>query len=179
MEKTEEKIKMNPKKKKRLMMIIGILVICVGILVYFWNQYRMDSMTKYWFDKAAKDGTLEGKSPAEIQEMLNKIVEEGMFNVTMNVAPVFENGEGPGNLGIENIKENRYYCKVTMTLDEDKTVLYESAGIKPGQYIDEITLNKDLPKGEHPCTAKFIATDPQTLDNIGQVNVKVNLTIMN
>lgn len=52
----------------------------------------MDATTQYWFDKAAEDGTLEGKTPAELQEMLDSIMAEGMVNVTMNSVVIFEDG---------------------------------------------------------------------------------------
>ncbi|MGL4607650.1 MAG: hypothetical protein ACRCU3_09325 [Eubacteriaceae bacterium] len=165
-------------KKKIIILVALLLVGAIGIGFYFWNQSRMDDTSKYWFDKMAKDGTLQGKSPSELQDMLNKIVEEGMVNVSINVEPVFENGKSLGRLGIENIKENRYFCRVILTKDEDGTLLYESAGLKPGQYIDEIALNENLPKGEYPCTAQFITTDPQTLEDIGKVDVKIKVVVL-
>ena len=66
-----------------------------------------------------------------------------------------------------------------MTKDDDGTVIYESSGIKPGQYIDKVTLSKELPAGNYPCTAAFIITDPDTFEDIGQANVKVTVNILN
>ncbi|MGL4607886.1 MAG: hypothetical protein ACRCU3_10535 [Eubacteriaceae bacterium] len=184
MEELEEKKEVEtvhppPKKKKRILLVALLLVGAALLGLYLWNLSRMDDTSKYWFDKMAKDGTLQGKSPSELQEMLDKIVAEGMFNVSINVAPVFLNGKAKGTLGIENVKENRYFCRVVLTKDDDGTVLYESAGLKPGQYIDEITLSKDLPRGEYPCTATFIATNPETLDELGRINVKLKVTVQN
>lgn len=168
------------KKKKLWLLLLLLLLIAAAIAGYLiWNRSQMDDTSRYWFDKSAKDGTLEGKTPQEIQGMLDTVVKEGMFNVSMNVEPVFEDGESEGSLGIENIKENKYYCRVVLTLDADGSNLYESDGMKPGQYIDKVTLSKDLPKGDYECTAKVIATDPDTLDDIGQVNVKVRMKILN
>lgn len=170
----KEKVK---KEKIILILLLLFFIMAVGVGPYLWFQNRIDDTTKYWFDKTAKDGTLEGKSPEEIQDMLDKIVDEGMFNVSMNVQPVFQDGKSAGNLGIENIKENKYYCRVIITLDKDGSVLYESQGLKPGQYINDIKLKKVLPKGMHECTAQFIATDPDTLDDIGTINVKLKIVV--
>lgn len=167
------------KKKKLVILLLLLLAAAIGVGMFLWYQNRMDDTTKYWFDKAAKNGTLEGKTPEELQDMLDKIVAEGMFNVSMNVQPVFEDGDSEGSLGVENIKENRYFCRVVITLDSDGSTIYESQGLKPGQYIDKIKLQQSLTKGVYDCTAQFIATDPDTLDDIGTVNVKLQVTVKN
>jgi len=161
--------------------LILLLLAALGIGGYlFWKRTQaVDDTTKYWFDKMAQDGTLEGKTPQEIQGVLNSIVEEGMFNVSINARAVFEDGKSEGSLGMENIPENRYYARVTLLKDDDGTVLYESKGIKPGQFIDKIKLKSDLDPGEYECTAKIIATDPTTLEDIGQVRVKVKVIVIN
>jgi len=169
-------------KKTALLLLIALLLLAaVGGGIWWWYQKSqvMDATTKYWFDKMAKDGTLEGKTPQEIQGMLNSIVEEGMFNVSINARAVFENGSSEGSLGMENIPENRYYSRVILRRDDNNEVIYESQGLKPGQYIDKIKLKKNLPAGEYPCTAQIIATDPDGLEDIGQVNVKIQVIVVN
>lgn len=163
-------------------LVLPALLLIAAITSGIWwykNTRPMDSTTKYWFDKMAKDGTLEGKTPQEIQGVLDSIIEEGMFNVSINSKVVFENGKSQGNIGMENIPENRYYCRMTLTRDDTGEVLYESQGLKPGQYIDKIRLKKELVMGDYPCTAKIIATDPKTLDDVGQVSVKVLVMVLN
>lgn len=165
----------------KLVLVLLLLLIAAGTGGFLWwkSTHKVDATTKYWFDKMAQDGTLEGKTPQEIQGVLDAIVEEGMFNVSINARAVFENGKSEGSLGMENIPENRYYARVTLLNDSDGSVLYESKGIKPGQYIDKIKLKKNLAAGQYPCTARIIATDPETLDDIGQVQVKVSIIIVN
>lgn len=158
--------------------LLVLLLIGTGAFVWWKSHQVMDTTTKYWFDKMAQDGTLEGKEPQEIQGMLNQIVEEGMFNVSINAQATFDNGKSEGSLGMENIPENRYYARVVLVSDADESVLYESKGIKPGQYIDKIKLKKNLESGEYPCTARIIATDPDTLEDIGQVQVKINVVVI-
>lgn len=136
-----------------------------------------DDTTQYWFDKFAEGGTLAGKTRHELQGMLDKIMDEGMVNVSMNSVVVFDDGTAEGSLGVENISANRYYVRVVLKNDADGSVLYESQGLKPGQYIDKIKLNKDLPAGEYTCTATEIITDPETLEDIGQVDVAVKLIV--
>lgn len=169
------------KKKRTLLLLLLLLLLAVGIgVIIWWNtRPKMDDMTQYWFDKYAQDGTLTDKSPEDIQSILDQIVEGGMVNVSMNGVVVFEDGTSEGALGVENIKENQFYVRVILTNDADGSVLYESQGIKPGQYIDKIKLNKDLPAGEYQCTVTEIITDPDTLEDINQIKVAVKLIVQN
>lgn len=168
-------------KKKALLLILLFLIVAGAVGGYWWytqNQV-MDATTKYWFDKLAQDGSLQGKTPTEVQGILNSVVEEGMFNVSINAKAIFNDGKSEGSIGLENIPENRYYCRVVIRRDDTNEVLYESQGLKPGQYIDKIKLKKNLPAGNYDCTAQVIATDPESLDDIGQVQVKIQVNVLN
>ncbi len=168
-------------KKKALLLILLLLIVAGAGGGYWWYTHHqvMDATTKYWFDKLAKDGSLQGKTPTEVQGLLNSVVEEGMFNVSMNAKAVFNNGKSEGSIGLENIPQNRYFCRVIIRRDDTNEVLYESKGLKPGQYIDKIKLKKNLPAGNYDCTAQVIATDPESLDDIGQVQVKIQVSVLN
>lgn len=166
--------------RRFLPILLVVLLLAAGGGIFWWvNRPVMDATTKYWFDKAAQSGSLEGKSPEDIQGLLNTIVEEGMFNVSVNARAIFQDGSSKGSLGLENISANRYYCRVILKRNDNGKTIYKSDGIKPGQYIDEITLNETLPAGSYPCTAQIIATDPETLDDIGQVDVQVEVVVLN
>lgn len=166
-------------KKKWLILLALLLVALLAASIWFFTRPKMDDTTQYWFDKAAQGGSLAGKSPQELQGMLDQIMEDGMVNVAINAVVIFEDGTSEGSLGVENSADNQYYMRVELTKDDDGTLLYKSKGIKPGQYIDKITLNTSLPAGEYACTATEIMTDPDTLEDIGKVNVKVTVLVKN
>ncbi len=168
-------------RKKALLLLLLLFIVAGAGGGYWWYTHNqvMDATTKYWFDKLAKDGSLQGKTPAEVQDILNSVVEEGMFNVSMNAKAIFNDGKSEGSIGLENIPQNRYYCRVVILRDDTNEVLYESKGLKPGQYIDTIKLKKNLPAGNYACTAQVIATDPESLDDIGQVQVKIQVCVLN
>ncbi len=178
---TSKDNKGEKKGKTALLLLLLLLILAAAGGGWWWytNSRAMDDTTKYWFDKMAQDGRLEGKTPQEIQGLLNSIVEEGMFNVSINARAVFQDGKSEGSIGMENIPENRYYCRMILRRDDTDDVLYESAGLKPGQYIDKIKLKTDLAAGEYECTAQIIATDPESLDDIGQVQVKIKVIVVN
>ena len=172
------------KGKKKALLLILLLVVIAGAAGggYWWwytQNQTMDATTRYWFDKLAQDGSLEGKSPDEVQGILNSVVDEGMFNVSINRRVVFQDGKSEGSLGMENIPENRYYSRVVLRRNDTNEIIYESQGLKQGQYIDKIKLKVSLPAGDYACTAQVIATDPESLEDIGQVNVELQVIVLN
>lgn len=166
-------------RKKWLLLLLLLVIIAAGIGGWFYWKSQQDDVTNYWFDKAAKDGMIEGRTKKEIQELLNTVVQEGMFNISINPTPCFQDGKSEGNLCIENIKANHYYTRVIVTLDDTEEEIFESQGLKPGQYIENVKLKKNLKKGTYPATAQFIITDPESLKDIGKVNTEITLTVEN
>jgi len=158
------------------LIIIGLLVVIIVILL-MQNCGGTADRQEDWFDTSAIEGTLPGKTPEEIQAMLNQIVEEGMFNISIAPVIVFENPQAQGQARIENIPANHYHMSVKITLDETQETIYESKGIRPGQYIEYITLQKTLQPGEYAATALFSAYDADTLGEQGRVAVKIDIIV--
>lgn len=163
-----------PQKKKRMLLLLLLLLLMVGATLWFFLRPKAETA---FFDGTAIVGTLPGKTDAEIQSELNQIVEEGMFNIS--IAPVisFADGESQGQARIENIQANHYHMKVTITRDDTGDIIYESGGIKPGEYIESITLAEALPKGEYNATATFLAYDTESLIEVGKAAAKVTIVI--
>ena len=110
-----------------------------------------------------------------IQEELNKVVEEGMFNISIaSVVTVDENG-ADAMARIENIAANHHHMKVTITLDGETEPIYESAGIAPGQYIEHVKLNRTLSAGTYSATALFTAYDMESLSQAGQAAAQITI----
>lgn len=147
-----------------------LLVVLLAVGGYFL-------VTKVWakpaahgngfFDAGAIEGNLPTKTDQEIQDELNRIVEEGMFNISIAPTITFENSDSEGQARIENIEANRYHMKVTITLDDTGETVYESKGIKPGSYIENIKLSETLSKGEYKATATFSAYKQGDLTEVG------------
>ena len=168
--------KKGKKKKLILLLLLLLLVVGVGIGLFVFLQPKEDD---FFFDSEAKNGLIEARTKEDVQEILNQVVEKGMFNASINPNPVFENGTAEGDLWIENIKANHYYTTVTITLDDTGETVFQSKGIKPDQYIERATLSKNLPKGEYPASAMFSIIDPESMKEIGRVNLKINITVKN
>jgi hypothetical protein len=115
----------------------------------------------------AQLGQLDGKSEVEIQAELNRVIEEGMFHISINTTPVFPDGESEGNLEIENVPNNRYSMVVQIALKDSGEQVYDSGLIEPNYHIQKDVLEKDLDAGEYAATATFHAYDRETQQEIG------------
>ena len=166
-------------RRRAIFCLLLLALAAAGGTAWYVSRSPLDDTTRYWFDQDARRGSLSGAEPRDVQGMLNDIVEEGMFNVSVNARVVFADGTSQGSLGLENIKANRYVCRAVLVRDADGAVLYESGGLEPGQYIDKITLTEDLDAGIYPCTVQVTAADPESQEEIGRVDVAVEVEVLN
>lgn len=160
--------------------LVAALLIVIGVLVFLLLRPGGErAVAGKSRDPNANVGQYEGKTQEEIIEELNKIVEDGMFNISINSDIVFERGDGEGDLRIENIAANRLLMSVQITLDETGEMIYETDIIEPGYYIQTDRLDVILKKGVYPATALFTAYDPDTEEVVGQAGAKVTITVKN
>lgn len=162
------------KKGKKVIIIICILV-AAGVVAVLLGMHSCGRGN--WFDTTAQTGSLAGKTQEEIQEELNRIVEEGNFNISIASKIYFENGGAEGSARIENISANHYNMKVAITLDETGETIYESGGLKPGQFIEKIRLLRDLPEGTYSATAVFTAYTQDDLSRVGQAAAQIEMIV--
>lgn len=167
------------RKKILTVLLILLLVIAGGVGIWQLTKAPAGASGIIYFDESAQTGNLPGKSFEQIQQELDQIVEEGMFNISIAAEVFFDRGDSAGTVRIENIQANLYHMQVTVTLDSTSEVLYESGAIKPGQYIEKIGLAKELARGRYPATATFTALDQKTLKPIGTAAAKIELVIEN
>ena len=179
MEQTEQK-----KKKKGLIALIIILIAVVAgllgyILVYKPQADEQAAQQEVQAEKNAEMGIIPGMSEEDIEARLNQKVAEGMLNVACNPNPVFPDGKSEGNLRIENIPGNKYAVTVTVIRDDNGQTVYTSGLIDPGYFVEKVTLDVPLAKGEYPALARFTAFDPETKEEVGSAGVRVNIIVQN
>ena len=124
-------------------------------------------------DPNVKVGSLTGNT-----DDLDKIVEEGLLTFSINVTPVFDDGQAQGNLMIENtnINNNRFTCAIYRNDTGER--IYQSGALDPGQYIEYAPLEVDLEAGEYPCTAYFSTYSLQDNAPIGQAAAEITIYVM-
>lgn len=121
------------------------------------------------------------KSEAEIQEELNRVVEEGTMAISINVNPVFSDGASEGTLEIENVPSNKYAQVVSITLDDSGKEIYNSGLIQPNYHIQTDKLSEALAAGTYDCTATFTAYDTSDSENpieVGSAAAKITISVL-
>ena len=90
------------RKKAWILILLFLLLIGVGGGYLLWNNLRPKS--QYELDRNALEGFLPGKTEDEIKAELNRYIQEGFFNVSMN--PQMTLKDGKLDVHIENVPAN-------------------------------------------------------------------------
>lgn len=166
----------QPKHKGRTVIIV---LACVLLALVVWLCIWLFACNgQNMFDANARDGQAPYKTAEEIQAELDRVVEEGMFNISIAGAIQFDDGTSPGKAYIENVPGNHYLMQVSIIDEDTEETLYESGVLKPNQYIEDITLTRDLDAGTYPAVAVFTALDPDNYNDIGRAQAKVTLNVL-
>lgn len=166
------------RRRKKIRRIVTAIVVILMLLfgaVLGWRMLNAPDALE--MSVRAELGQLEGKSNDEIEEALNRVVEEGYMNISINVNPTFVNGTSEGTLQIENGPANKYNQFVTITRDDTGEVIYESGILPPNYHIQEDVLLIDLEAGDYPCTASFVAYDEEQ-NEVGMASAKITITVL-
>lgn len=124
-----------------------------------------------------KTGTLN-HNPEERQRELNSAVEEGMLAFSINATPFMKNGTSTANLLVENPPGNTMRFTITIERDDTGESIYQSGYLDPEQYIDDVPLDVELPKGEYPCTAYFDAYRIDDSAYVGRAGAQITLYVL-
>lgn len=171
----------NREKKGRktwLILLLLLLVLAAGAAAFYFIYINKSDQPRIDKEMAAKAGLLPTHSEEELQKLLNKTVEEGMVNISINPDPIFKDGKSAGSLNIENIPANHYDLQVDITLEDTDEVIYSSGLIEPGHYVDNAKLEKTLKKGDHKAVAVFTAYYPDNeTDILAKASAKITIHV--
>ena len=166
----------KPMKKKSRMALILLCVLLLALLIGLIAMTVIGmnrDYERYEFDTDAMAGRIQMMTEEEIQAELNRVVEEGMFNISIASAIVFDSPTAKGEARIENIAANNYHMKVEIRLDDTGETVYESRLIQPGYSIEKIALSKRLEPGEYAATATFSAITKEEMQQHDYYLVKL------
>lgn len=168
------------KKRKRVIIVIVLLLIAIaaGALAWLYTCSNVDMPGKPR-NLNAELGMLDGKTDAEIQAEMNRVVDESMFDISIASTMEFPDGASEGDIRIENVPGNRYLLECQLIETETGDVLYESGILEPNHHISKGKLLKDLEAGVYSALAVFTALDPDTEDEVGKSNVEVTIIVQN
>jgi hypothetical protein len=156
------------------------MLIIVALLLVQWFGPKGDDNTADALESSVKAqlGQLDGKTEDEIQAELDRVIEEGMFHISINTTPVFADGASEGNLEIENSPNNHYSTVVQIALEDSGEQIYNSGLIEPNYHIQSDSLSKDLDPGEYEAVATFHAYDTETHEEIGATSCEMLIYVV-
>ena len=161
------------KKRHRARWVIAILLVLCLVVALLFLLFDCKGPSK----RAGISGSLAGKTPEEIQAELDRIVDDGMFSISIASVVQMASGTSPAELRIENVPGNRYLMRVVITRDDTEEQLYETDLIEPNFHIQQDTLDVVLPAGSYPCTATFYAYDMATEEQAGQAAARMTVNV--
>lgn len=124
-------------------------------------------------------GQVEGKSTEEIQAELDRLIAEGMLQISIASKVEFKDGTSEGAIQIENVPNNHYLVQVTIVRNDTGEQIYESGILEPNYHIQTAKLDTPLPKGTYECTATFHALDMETEEERGTAAATIEIDVLN
>lgn len=179
----EDDIILEPMGKKRgAGFYVGISLIAIALVagIFVGSALFMHSTQIIPTHRSGELGQLDGKTQEEIQAELDRIVQEGMFNIAIANVVALRNGSSEGEFKIENSPANHYNMQVDIALADTGEVIYKSGVLEPNFHIQNAKLDTPLPKGTYQCVATFHALDPKKNDaEVGQAAAAITIMVEN
>lgn len=144
----------------------------VGLVATVSSPYVSDEIPEW-------DPIVTPIPPDDKIEELNHKLELNQMCINMVSSMIFKDAYSSGKFNIANDSANNFPHYVTITLDSNNSVIYQTGLIKPGMCITYDTLDVVLPKGVYECTATFIQVNPDTKSVCGRAAAKVLVTVQN
>lgn len=185
------------KRRRRRAVLAALIVILLLILgVFLWGRHG--PLTPY--DPNAVDTPQKPLSEGDMLRELQKAADESAFRFRINsevtvvqgvttgsgeeASPIpsseaeapYSGSHQSADWNIINSIENTCNMQVTIT-GEDKTVLYESRTLRPGEQELSGTLQTELAPGTYNAEALAKAIDPETGDVLGNVTAEITLLV--
>ena len=155
-----------------MLLLLLLLLLTTAVVVTLLVGKELFRPKSQWeLDREALEGFLSTHTQEEIEAELNRIIEKGRFNISLNpTLTVAEDGRA--NVMIENVPANHYWMRVTIYyIDQQgqERELYRSGIIQQGYCIEEATITGQRPPaGEYNGRAVFSAIMPESDEEVGQ-----------
>jgi cytoskeletal protein RodZ len=158
-------------KKKGTGLLVFFLVLVIAALaiavVFLFNKNK----------EAASSNSVTVSEPAEkrnvvinkdnVEEIIEQMAEEdktpaGSYEVVMSTTWNFPDGSSPsGNAYVENVEANTNDVYFDITLADTGETIYKSPVLPLGSYLQDITLDTPLDKGEYDSIITYSLLDEE------------------
>jgi hypothetical protein len=172
---------MDKNEKIKAVVIVAIIMALAIIIAYFaisltpsTNASPSASFKTLDDNGEAKDGSAPEKSK---EDMLAELEAQQIVvtdNISTNISfPSGKTGE-IGTWKVENIAENNVIMQVEVFIGTQ--LVAKTTPIYPDQYIDEITLDADIPTGDTPAVAYINYYDIETKNLVGKTAYDITIS---
>ncbi|WP_302759926.1 hypothetical protein [Christensenella hongkongensis] len=178
-EQRASRMRQKQKKSKKWIAPVILLILAVLAALLMLKYCAPDTRTKSDRDMDAMLGQMPGKTQQDYADVLNRVVEEGMFNISIDSNVIVT--RGTADVGIENIAQNHFLMKVEIYLQGQNgdRKIYESGLIAPGYYIEQTTVDTGMLRpGSYAALAVFHAINPEDeTTEAGSSRMEITLTV--
>jgi hypothetical protein len=156
----------------KVLIIIGAIIIILLVILIIILLLRGRNNDTAEQPEERRSVILNQENAAEIAEEMTSYErpEAGYYTVAMTIGWHFENGTAISyDAFVRNKEENSHDVYFDLYLSDDpSTPIYESPVISLGAELDQIQLNRELPKGEYPCVMYYhlVDKDQNTVDTL-------------
>lgn len=165
----------QPRRMRACIAAGAVLAALGGAVVFLRLPPQEDGLA---WEQNATMGLMPGVDWETRRQQLQQELDDSQISFSLNSSPVFETGEAAGKLMLENPANNHKLLTAELVLDATGETLYRSGALRPGSYLEEITLLRALPAGEYPVTLYLRAYSEQTQKLIGQTGAALTLSVL-
>ena len=157
------------RKGGKIAVAICILIIAVllGIIIYLLFGRKEEPVNR--------NVVVNKDNVEEVLDQLEDPVPAGSYEVKMNSTWNFVSGNVPSdNAYVENVEANTNSVYFDVTRVDTEETIFESPILPVGSYLDNITLDSNLPAGIYDCLVTYYLLDE---NGESMSTVKLTLTI--
>lgn len=169
--------KVEKKISVKIIIIILLVISVVSVGIYFVynknkNKNAISENGSAISGYVLADGAEPGLSEDEIKALLQKQVDDSTISFSISSDPVFKGKKA--FIVMANPRYNAYDIDYVITVDGKEII--RTAKIAPNQYIEEVELNKALPKGTYTGEALVTGYNRENGEKVGETIVEVTIT---
>lgn len=164
----------TPKKKGKLGVIIGAVTLVIASVIVVMIVIKPN--------KADSRNTVV--TPDNVDEILADLqdtqkTETGRYQVTMNTTWDFDNGSSASsNAYVENSTANNNAVYFDIVRSDTGETIFKSPTIPVGSHLEDITLDKELPKGSYSCVLTYHLLDDSG-KSVSKLNINLTINVKN
>lgn len=156
----------HPRKVIRLLTVLCIFSVAAMVIALLPGD-KAAAFSPPPFDAGARQG-----SPEVPEELGYQILDAGVFRAGLCGA-VIPNGH-TAHVWFTNPEENTVWLRLRI-LDEQGNILGQTGLLRPGEYLQTVTLDTVPPEGAS-IRLKLMAYEPETYHAAGSVTVSTTIT---